>query len=212
MDRKNERTKPLPPGEDRLNRLLEELRRNPLLSDEQLASLLEVSIHTIRSDRRKAGIPEVRRRGSSFADSLVAHVRTLSEQEIVGEVIDLELGVGGISLLDTTPEMGLQKSGIVRGHILFAQANSLANAVVDADVSLTGEAQVRYLYPLFAGERVTAKARVIQSGRRRQQVDVILRTKERVVFEGSFFTYKLNQKLASYFRERLKRGQKGITT
>jgi acyl-coenzyme A thioesterase PaaI-like protein len=212
MNRLTDKKKQVLPGEERQVRLLEELRKNLLLSDEQLAERLDVSIHTVRSDRRKAGIPEVRRRGGGFADSLVPQVRTLSEHEIVGEVLDVELGVGGISILETTPEMGLKKSGIVRGHILFAQANSLANAVIDADVSLTGEAHIRYLYPLFAGERVTAKARVIQSGRRRQQVDVILKTKERVVFEGSFFTYKMNQKLASYFRERQKRGQKGKTT
>ncbi len=195
--------------EDRLALLLEELRKNPLLSDEQLATRLDVSIHTVRADRRKAGIPEVRRRGDRYDSQFVLEARTLSEQEIVGEVIDMELGRSGISLLETTPEMGLENSGIVRGHILFAQANSLANAIIDADVSLTGEARVRYLYPLLAGERVMAKARVLVSGRRRQQVEVILKTKERIVFEGSFFTYKLNQKLADYFRSRLKTGRKG---
>lgn len=195
--------------EDRLNTMIRELRRNPLLSDEQLATILEVSIHTVRADRRKAGIPEVRRRGGPFAEGLVIESRTLTEQEIVGELIDVELGQRGLSILDTTAEMGLQKSGIIRGHILFAQANSLANAIIDADVSLTGEARVRYLYPLYAGERVTAKARVVASGRRKQRVEVILKTRERIVFEGSFYTYKLNQKLASYFRERQSRGQKG---
>lgn len=192
---------------DRMTRLLEELRKNPLLSDEQLALRLEVSIHTVRADRRKAGIPEVRRRGGGFVDGLVTAVRTLSEQEIVGEVIDMEIGRSGISIMETTPDMALNNSGIVRGHILFAQANSLANAIIDADVSLTGEASVRYLYPLIAGERVTAKARLVKSGRRRQQVDVILKTRERVVFSGTFYTYKLNQKLAAYFRERKRRGQ-----
>lgn len=198
-----------PPRLERLRALMQELRRNPLLSDEQLAGKLNVSIHTIRADRRQAGIPEVRRRGGSFIEGLLIEARTLTEQEIVGELIDIELGKSGISILDTTPDMGLAHAGIVRGHILFAQANSLANAIIDADVSLTGEARVRYLYPLYAGQRVTAKARVITSGRRRQEVEVVLKTRDHIVFEGTFFTYKLGRELATYFREKTVGTNKG---
>ncbi len=184
-------------SDERLGRLQDELRRNALLSDEQLAALLEVSIHTIRADRRRAGIPEVRKRAS-----LNTQARSLDEHEIVGEILDIELGRTGLSLLETTPDMGLKSNGVVRGHILFAQANTLANAVIDADVALTGEAHVRYLYPLYAGERVTAKAKVITTGRRRHRVEVVLRTRERLVFEGTFFIYRVSRKLADYLKER----------
>lgn len=184
-------------SEERLGRLQEELRRNPLHSDEQLAALLEVSIHTIRADRRRAGIPEVRKRAS-----LNTQARSLAEHEIVGEILDIELGHSGLSLLETTEDMGLASNGVVRGHLLFGQANTLANAVIDADVALTGEAHIRYLYPLYAGERVTAKARVMATGRRRHRVEVVLRTRERIVFEGTFFIYRVSRKLATYLRER----------
>ncbi len=184
-------------SEERLGRLQEELRRNPLLSDEQLAALLEVSIHTVRADRRRAGIPEVRKRAH-----LNIRPRSLSEHEIVGEILDIELDHSGLSILETTDDMSLRSTGMVRGHLLFAQANTLANAIIDADVALTGEAHIRYLYPLYAGERVTAKARVVAHGRRRQRVEVVLRTRERIVFEGTFFIYRLSDKLAGYLRER----------
>ncbi len=38
------------------------LERNPFLTDEQLAKALEVSIQTIRLDRLRMNIPEVRER------------------------------------------------------------------------------------------------------------------------------------------------------
>lgn len=185
---------------ERLKQLQEQLEINPFLSDEQLAVMFGVSIHTIRADRRKAGIPEVRKRGGDFSENLFAQAKTLSQQEIVGELLEVELDHEGLSLLDTTPEMGLKKSGIVRGHVLFAQANSLAVAVVDAEVALTAEAHVRFLAPLYSGERVLAKAKVVAGEKRKKEVQVILKTKQRMVFEGMFTIYCLNEKLAGHFR------------
>jgi acyl-coenzyme A thioesterase PaaI-like protein len=188
------------PAQERHKQLAAELAKNPFLLDEQLATLLKVSIHTIRSDRRKAGIPEVRKRGDGLSDALYARARTLSQQEIVGELLEVDLDHEGLSLLDTTPEMGLRKSGIIRGHWLFAQANTLANAIVDADVALTGDAQVRFLAPMYVGERALAKARMVVSRRHMKKVQVAIKTKDRVVFEGVFTIYCLSEKLATDFR------------
>ena len=94
--------------------------------------------------------------------------------------------------------MGLQKSKIIRGHILFAQANTLANAIVDAEIALTGEADIKFMAPVFAGERVLAKARVIGIKNRRKEVHVIMKTKKKLVFEGTFTIYCLTQELAAH--------------
>ena len=59
------------PVEERHNRIHEEMDKNPFILDEELAKILKVSIHTIRSDRRKIGIPEVRRRGKDVSDTYV---------------------------------------------------------------------------------------------------------------------------------------------
>lgn len=184
----------------RRKRLDEELQKNPFLADEKLAELLGVSIHTIRADRRKAGIPEVRKRGGDFSHGLFANPKTLSVQEIVGEILEIELDHEGLSLYEPSPESGLAKSGIVRGHVLFAQANSLANAIVDAEVALTGEARVRFLAPLYVGEKVLAKAVVVASNRHAKDVKVVMKSKDKLVFEGLFTIHCLNQKLAAHFR------------
>jgi len=188
------------PAQERRRQLAAALAKNPLLLDDQLATLLKVSIHTVRSDRRKAGIPEVRKRGDGLSDVLYARARTLSQQEIVGELLEVDLDCEGLSLLDATAEMGLKKSGIIRGHWLFAQANTLANAIVDADVALTGDARVRFLAPIHVGERALAKARMVQSRRHVKKVQVAIKTKDRLVFEGVFTIYCLSDKLAAHFR------------
>lgn len=181
-------------------RIKKEIEDNPFITDEELAKLLNVSIHTIRADRRKIGIPEVRKRTKDVAVTIFGESKTLTAQEIIGELLEIDPDNTGLSLLDTTPEMGIKKSGIIRGHILFAQANSLANAIVDADIALTGEASIKFIAPVRSGERVLAKARVIREKGRKKEVEVVLKTKKHLVFEGTFIIYCLNNELASHFK------------
>ncbi len=52
-----------------------------------------------------------------------------------------------------------KRNQIARGHHLFAQANSLAVAVIDEELALTAKSTIRYIRPVKLGERVVAKAR-----------------------------------------------------
>ena len=114
------------------------LERNPFLTDEQLAKALEVSIQTIRLDRLRMNIPEVRERTRQMAENAQTKLKAIDKKDIVGDLIDLELNKIGISMLKITPEMVLEKTGVARGYYMFAMANTLALAVVDADAALTG--------------------------------------------------------------------------
>ena len=183
-------------------KLLEEIKKNPFITDEELASLCQVSIHTIRADRKRTGIPEVRERTKDVARVLFGQAKTLSTQEITGDLLEVELDREGLSLLDTTEEMAIKKSGITRGHILFAQANSLANAIIDADLALTRECRVKYLAPVRAGERVLAKARVTGAKGRKKEVEVIMKTREKLVFKGDFTILCLDARFAARLKIR----------
>src|SRR5690606_33716423 len=114
-------------------RIITEIQRNPFITDEELASLCNVSIHTIRPGRKKCGITEVRERTKDVARFLFGQTNTLSAQEITGGLLEVELNREGLSLLDTVEQLSIRKSGIVRGHILFAPANTLANAMIKAE-------------------------------------------------------------------------------
>jgi acyl-coenzyme A thioesterase PaaI-like protein len=185
---------------ERHERIKTEIGKNPFISDDDLASFLEVSIHTIRSDRRKMGIPEVRKRGKDITHNLFAQSRSLSHQEIVGEILEIETDKEGLSLLETTEKMSLEKTKIIRGHILFAQANTIANAVVDAEIALTAEAKIEFIAPAYAGDRILAKAKVISSHKRKRVVEVILKTQKDLVFHGTFTINCLTYEAASHLQ------------
>jgi acyl-coenzyme A thioesterase PaaI-like protein len=114
------------------------------------------------------------------------HVRSLGSREIVGEMVDIEPDQQGISILATTEEMVFEKTGIVRGHYLFAQAESLALAVVNADVVVTGLVNVKYKRPVQVGERLIAKAEIIRRRGNKHIVLVSTRSGEDQVFRAKF--------------------------
>jgi acyl-coenzyme A thioesterase PaaI-like protein len=164
-----------------LTRLLE---KNPFITDEELSCNLGVSISTIRLDRQILGIPEVRERVKDVARDALQKPTALDLQEVVGELIDLELNKSGISVLTISEDMVLEKTQIARGHYLFAQANSLAVAIIDAKVVLTGSGRIRYKRPVYLNERIFAKAIVkIQRGNT-YLVSVHSKVEQEVVFKA----------------------------
>lgn len=178
--------------------LIEEIKKNPFITDEELAEILKVSIPTIRLDRLELSIPEVRKRTKEMASHFFGVSQSLATQEIVGELIEVEPGKKGLSILETDQSMCLEKCNIIRGHIIFAQANSLANAVVNAQIALTGKAEMNYLRTVRAGERLIAKAQVLEKKGHRFIVEVLVRSREEIVYKGEFEVYGMNLETASY--------------
>jgi acyl-coenzyme A thioesterase PaaI-like protein len=185
---------------ERHRQLLEAIAQNPFITDEELAEVLAVSIPTIRLDRLELSIPEVRKRTKEMASHFFGVSQSLGIAEIVGELIEIEPGCRGLSLLETDFSMCLEKCNIVRGHIVFAQANSLANAVVDTQVAMTGRAEVNFLRTARAGERLIAKAQVIEKKGHRFLIEVIVRSKEEIVCKGDFEIYGMTLEMANYLK------------
>ncbi|NLJ83621.1 MAG: transcription factor FapR [Halanaerobiaceae bacterium] len=174
--------------EDRQKLLVELLEKNPLLTDQELARHFNVSIQTIRLDRLILGIPELRER-TRHAASAYARLKSISEGEVIGELISLDLGKFAESLLITTPEMALQRSKVIRGHFLFAQANSLAVAVIDARNVLTGKVELGFHKVVRIGEEIRARAEVKRAEKNRYKVMVNSYRSEDLVFSGEFILF-----------------------
>ncbi|HEY8425842.1 MAG TPA: transcription factor FapR [Limnochordales bacterium] len=172
--------------EKRLERLRQLLLEEPFLTDRELARRLGVSVPTVRLDRLRLGIPEMRERTRRLAEERVTQPRSLYTSEVIGELVELRLGRWGLSTLRTGPEMAFARTGIVRGHYLFAQANSLAVALVDADVVVTGSARVRFVRPVRVGEEVLARAELTRSRSHTHLIDVVSRCGTDEVFRGLF--------------------------
>lgn len=172
--------------------LREELGKSPFLKDEELAQLLVVSVQTIRLDRMELGIPELRERIKQMARFAQEKVQSIASAEVVGELIDLELGKNGISIMTVTSEMVFEKTRVARGHFIYAQANSLALAVIDAPVAVTGVANIKYKIPVHIGDKLVAKAEVIKKRGNKYFIWVKTRIENKEVFRAKFIMVSLD--------------------
>ena len=171
--------------------LIHKIEANLFLTDEELASLLEVSVQTIRLDRLELGIPELRQRMRQTAQAAQGKMKAIASRDVVGEVIDLELGKSGISILNITSEMVLEITQVARGHYIFAQANSLALAIIDAPAAVTGVANVKFKIPVHVGEKLVAKAEVIRRRGNKHFVWVKTKSEHQEVFRAKFIIVSL---------------------
>lgn len=182
---------------DRQKLLTQTIEDNPFVTDDQLAEKFNVSVQTIRLDRMELSIPELRERIKDVAaHNFENEVKTLPIDEVIGEIIDIDLDDRAISLFDVQEEHVFQRNGIARGHHLFAQANSLAVAVIDDDLALTVKSELTYNKPVHAGNRVIAKAIVTgrDDARNRTFVTVTSSVEGKTVFTGQFEMYRTKGK------------------
>lgn len=175
----------------RQKRIKEYISKDPFLSDKRLAELFNVSVQTIRLDRLEMSIPEMRKRIVQVAKNTSSSdkVKSLSKDEIVGELIDLELGKNGIAILKTTKDMAFNKTKIVRSHYIFSLADSLAISIIDAEVALTGIARLSYKKPVYAGQTLVAKARIARSRGNKYLVSVHVKSDQKDVFTGKLVIF-----------------------
>ncbi|MBM7571785.1 transcription factor FapR [Aquibacillus albus] len=180
---------------DRQHLLQQTIEDMPFITDEELAKRFGVSIQTIRLDRMELGIPELRQRIKSVATfQWNEKVKALSIDEVIGEIIDLELDNRAISILDIGHEHVFSRNKIARGHHLFAQANSLAVAVIDDELALTAGAEIKFTRQVSEGERVVAKAKVLSTNRKdRTSVQVESYVDSEKVFSGLFEMFRSNE-------------------
>ncbi len=141
--------------------LVQYVVQNPFVTDEQLSARYHVSVATIRLDRMALQIPELRQRISRVAQAKLDQIRSLEQQEVVGEILEMHLDRYGISVLHITQEHVFARSNIARGHHLFAQANSLAAAVIDADAVLTAKVQLRFHRVVRLGDLLRSRVDIV---------------------------------------------------
>ena len=182
--------------EERQQLLVEKIEKTPFITDEELANYFNVSVQTIRLDRLELSIPEVRERIKSLATNQWNEtVKSLPLDEVIGDIIDLELDKRAISIMTIQREQVFSRNKIARGHHLFAQANSLAVAVIDDELALTRKAEIKFKRQVRLGEQVVAKAEVksVQPNGI-TIVQVKSSVKNEVVFTGEFHMYRSSDK------------------
>ncbi len=182
-----------PSKKERQEKLTETIKTNPFITDEELSEQFSVSVQTIRLDRMELSIPELRERIKHVAEKTFEdEVKSLPLDEIIGEIVDIELDKSAISIFDVRSEHVFKRNQIARGHHLFAQANSLAVAVINDELALTAKSSIQFTRPVHEGERVIAKARVkdVHKDTDRTMVEVNSFVGGELVFTGEFDMYR----------------------
>ena len=145
---------------NRQDRLLKLIEQNPLATDEELAASLEASVSTIRLDRAVLGVPELRERMRSMAQKATSRLRSLKQSEVVGDLLELEPNKWALSVLETRREMAFRKTDMVWDHYIYAQASSIAIAVVEADLVIVDSMRGEYKGHARVGDSLVARAKV----------------------------------------------------
>ncbi|HYK72289.1 MAG TPA: transcription factor FapR [Pseudoneobacillus sp.] len=178
---------------ERQQMLIDTIKENPFITDEDLSEKFSVSVQTIRLDRLELSIPELRERIKSVAEKRFEdEVRSLPLEEVIGEIIDIQLDQSAISIFDVKQEHVFKRNQIARGHHLFAQANSLAVAVINDELALTAKSNIQFKRAVKENERVIAKARVVKIDKEngRTKVEVNSYVNNELVFTGDFAMYR----------------------
>jgi hypothetical protein len=170
----------------RQDRLLKLIEQNPLATDEELASLLTASVSTIRLDRAVLGVPELRERMRSMAQKATSRLRSLKQSEVVGELLELEPNKWALSVLATGREMAFRETDLVWDHYIYAQASSIAIAVVEADLVIVDSMRGEYKGHAMVGDSLVARAKVGVNKDDKYIVSVRTKVAEKEIFVGRF--------------------------
>ncbi|KRG09966.1 transcription factor FapR [Staphylococcus sp. NAM3COL9] len=175
--------------QERREAIKKEIEKNPFITDLDLSILFSVSIQTIRLDRTYLNIPELRKRIKSVARKNYENIRSIDGSEIIGDVINVQPDQLATSIIDIDEDSVFTRNKIARGHVLFAQANSLCVALIHKPVVLTQESNVAFLKTVKLNDTVRADAQAIEITSKYYMIKVNSYVKDTLVFRGTFKMY-----------------------
>ena len=169
-------------------RLSEIIENDPLTTDEELALKLHVSVSTVRLDRALLGIPELRERTKKRAQEAISRLRSLTLNEIIGELLELEPNKWALSVLRATRDMAFRNTKLIWDHYIFAQASSIAVAVIGADTVIVDSMRGECKGHAHVGEDLVARAKVGVNKEGTTIVSVRTKVADQEIFVGRFIT------------------------
>ena len=165
---------------DRHAYMVEKLRENPFLKDEDLAKAFGVSVSTIRFDRAELGIAQYRERLKNAAEEGV------TGGNADGELLELNVYHDGLSMLSTDESMVFEGTDIVKSCYIYTFAENLALSVIDAKSMLVSVANIKYISEVHSNETLVARSQVIREKDGKFTVHVFIKVNMREVFRGKF--------------------------
>ena len=178
---------------ERRQAIQQAIENNPFITDNELCEMFQVSIQTIRLDRTHMNIPELRKRVKLVAEHNYDQIKSIEANEIIGDLVQLKPNDTATSMIEITSDSVFSKSQIARGHVLFAQANSLCVALIHNPTVLTQESDVKFLDKVKLNDTVKAVANVINQTNKHYLIEVNSYVKDKLVFSGNFKMFYISE-------------------
>ncbi|MBQ7197326.1 MAG: transcription factor FapR [Synergistaceae bacterium] len=170
----------------RQNELLKIISSNPMITDNELATSLNVSVSTIRLDRALMGVPELRERIKTMAETAASKLQSLNPSEVIGELLELEPDKWALSVLRTAKDMAFRFTDIVSDNYIYAQAGSIAVAAINAAKVIIDSMRGEYKGHARVGDILIARAKVGVNHEGKKIVSVRTRVGDKEIFVGRF--------------------------
>ena len=117
------------------------------------------------------------------------HLEQRTHEKIVaalcGHPVELRAGRARV-VLDTSAEMAADTRGLVHGGFTFGLADYAAMLAVNEPTVVLASAEVKFLGPAVAGDRLEADAAVQRTDGRKRWIKVTVRRDGVAVMEGEF--------------------------
>ena len=157
-----------------------------MITDNELAKRLNVSLSTVRLDRALMGVPELRERIKTMAQNAMSKLQSLSPSEVIGELLELEPNKWALSVLQTAREMAFRFTDIVSDNYVYSQASSIAVAVIEAANVIIDSMRGEYKGHAHVGDVLIARAKVGVNHDGKKIVSVRTRVGDKEIFVGHF--------------------------
>lgn len=145
---------------EREQKLLNYLNNNPVATDHELAKKFNVSINTIRLDRTRLGIKELKVRLKEKAKESMKKVTSMSLSEFVGDMISFNTETDAKARLETDKTMTFEGMDVVKGQYIYSFAESIAISLIPTKAALVGVANIKYVEVIKSNEVIYALAEV----------------------------------------------------
>lgn len=162
------------------------LRRNPCLTDEELAEKFSVSVATVRLDRQALGIPQMRER----MESAVSNHPSKAHEGL--RILDMDLGLKGVGLFETASDMA-DKAGAVSAEKLYGAAADFAESLSGIPFASTQVGNIKYKVPVKPGTLLVVKGRIVLVRGNKKHIYVSFFNGENEVYRSKFIMEVLNQ-------------------
>ncbi len=120
---------------------------------------------------------------------IITHNRI--DQSLCGRPVELEAEQSRVELV-TQENMAVDDKGLVHGGFIFGLADHAAMIAVNHPNVVLGAAEVRFLKPVKAGQKVVAVARIQEKSGKKCMVKVDVSRLGESVFEGIFTCFILD--------------------